>query len=670
MGVRDFTGRSAELRTLTRLLDEVDDRVPGTPLISIIAGTAGVGKTALAVHWAHQHAAGFPDGQLYAELQGFGPVGIPVDAVVVVRRFLDAFHVSPAHVPADADAQFSLYRSILAGKRVLIILDNVRDADQVRPLLPGTGGCLVVVTSRNELASLVALEGAVPLPVGLLAPGEARDLLARRLGAARVGREPAQADDLASLCARLPLALNIAAARAAARPVMTLRTLTARLRDARLDLLTAGPGHADVRAVFSWSYHALSTPAARMFRLLGLHPGPGISAHAAAALAGLDDGQTSVALDELINANLLEEHASGRYDLHDLLRDYAAEQARACDSEDEQRAAIRRVLDHYLLTAHTAALFFVRHDQLPHLLQTSAGVTGALLADAEQARAWCQAEQPVVTAAVSLAADTGFAAHAWQLACSIEALPEQWRRWQEQVTMSHIVLAAARQAGDQLGQAYAHRQLGRALSTGGRHAEASNHLQRALVLFSRYGDRISYAGTALTLAGDLGMLGQPAQALALSERSLEIYQTAGHRAGRVNALGAVGWYHLLLGSYEQGLAICQQAIQLEPLADDPSAKHMRAAVLDSIGYAHHHLGHHSAAAVSYREALLISQSTEQDKFQSMILDHLGDAYLAAANAAAACDAWAQALAIVNDLHNPCAGQLRAKIRDTNAYLQK
>jgi DNA-binding SARP family transcriptional activator/tetratricopeptide (TPR) repeat protein len=662
-GIPHFTGRKAELDLLSAAMGEPGSPDSGTVVISAIGGMAGVGKTALAVHWAHQHAAGFPDGQLYADLRGFGPAGVPVDAAVVARRFLEALGVPAARIPADTDAQFGLYRSMLAGQRMLIILDNARDADQVRPLLPGAGGCLVLVTSRSELADLIALEGAVRLPVGLLDPKEARDLLARRLGADRVAAERAEADELAGLCARLPLALNIAAARAAARPAQTLRELAAGLRDARLDLLSAGPGHADVRAVFSWSYRALSPPGARLFRLLGLHPGPDISIPAAASLAALDHGPARLALDELAGANLLAEHVPGRYALHDLLRAYAAEQARACDSEDERRAAVRRVLDHYLLTARAAALLLVRRGRQPHPPEMSAGVTGLPLADQEQARAWCQAEQSVLLSAILLATEAGFTAHAWQLAWSIEAFPEQWRRWQDQIATGQIVLAAAGRAGDEVGQAYAHRYLGDALLLGSRPAEAYGHLQAALALSGQLGDRISQADTELSLAEALGQLGQPAEALARSRRSLEAYQAAGHDAGQATALNHIGWWHLMLGNYEQGLAACQDAIELIPCTDDLSLRFVQAATLDTIGYAHHHLGHYGDAVARYQEALHAYQSLGELKLQATILDHLGDTCLVAADPAAARDAWRQALAIFDDLSHPGAAQVRAKIRD-------
>jgi tetratricopeptide (TPR) repeat protein len=350
--------------------------------------------------------------------------------------------------------------------------------------------------------------------------------------------------------------------------------------------------------------------------------------------------------------------------LHDLLRAYAAEQARARDNEDERRAAIRRVLDHYLLTARAAALLLVRHDRPPRLPETSAGVTGAPLADRDQARAWFRAEQPVLLAAVSLAVSTGSAAHAWQLAWSVESFPEQWTRWQDQLVTSEIVLAAAGQAGDQAGQAYAYRHLGQVLFAGGRHAEARDHFRRALDLFGQSGDRIGRAEAELGLAAALGELGKPAQAIVRSQRALRVYQAAGHDAGQAYALNSIGWQHVMLGRYEQGLAACQDAIEFLRHADDPNRGALVAATLDSIGYAHHHLGRYGEAVASYREALRVCQDVEELKLRaSALLDHLGDTYLVTDGPAAARDAWQQALDILDDCCHPGAGQVRAKIRD-------
>ena len=277
----------------------------------------------------------------------------------VIRGFLDALQVPLGRIPASPEAQAGLYRSLLAGKRMLVLLDSARDADQVRPLLPGSASCLVVVTSRHQLAGLAVTEGAREISLDVFTEEEARDLLALRLGMQRLASEPEAVRRLTELTARLPLALSIAAARAAGHPSFRLATVAAELGDARsrLDVLDAGDAASSVRAVFSWSYRSLNGPAARMFRLLGLHPGPDVSASAAASLAGIPPAQARHALSRLTSAHLLAEHAPGRYAFHDLLREYAAEQAR----DNEDRTALHRVLDHYLHSARAADRLLIRH---------------------------------------------------------------------------------------------------------------------------------------------------------------------------------------------------------------------------------------------------------------------------------------------------------------------
>jgi len=332
--VPGFAGREPHLRQLDALAFDPDTGdAPATALvITAIDGMAGVGKTALAVHWAHRVADRFPDGQLYVNLRGFDPTGTVVSAAEAIRGFLDAFQIPAQRIPVGLDAQAALYRSLLAGRRMLIVLDNARDAEHVRPLLPGTPGCLVVVTSRNQLTGLVAAEGAHPLALDVLDRAGARELLTRRLGARRVAAEPEAVNEIIDRCARLPLTLALAAARAAARPQVPLTALAEQLRT------TTGGGLAafavddpatDVRAVFSWSYRTLTPEGARLFRVLGLHPGPDISAPAAASLAGIPVDRVDALLAELTRAHVLAEHAPGRYTFHDLLRAYATDRAHA-----------------------------------------------------------------------------------------------------------------------------------------------------------------------------------------------------------------------------------------------------------------------------------------------------------------------------------------------------
>lgn len=333
-----FVGRCAELDRARALLPERGG-APATVVISAIGGMAGIGKTTLAVHWAHEVADRFPDGQLYVNLRGFDPTGSLVTPDEAIRAFLGALGVPPMRIPSGLDAQTALYRSMLARRRMLVLLDNARDTDQARPLLPGSPGCLVIVTSRNRLTGLVAGEGAHPLTLDQLTPDEAHGLLARRLGTARPAAEPRAADEIITRCARLPLALAIVAAHAVAHPGFPLSAIAEELRDSHgsLDAFASGDDiTTDVRAVFSWSYKAVSAPVARMFHLLGLHSGPDISAPAAAALAGLPVRETRGLLVELTRAHLLTEHFPGRYTLHDLLRVYAAERVRAEETAEER----------------------------------------------------------------------------------------------------------------------------------------------------------------------------------------------------------------------------------------------------------------------------------------------------------------------------------------------
>lgn len=335
-----FTGREAELAQLKGLLPD-DGEPPTTLLISAIGGMAGIGKTTLAVHWAHRIAHRFPDGQLYINLRGLHPTGSAMPPAEAIRIFLDALGVPAQNIPASPEAQAALYRSLLAGRRMLILLDNARNAEQIRPLLPGSSGCLVIVTSRSQLTGLVANDGAHPLTLNPMTPAEAHGFLARRIGAARLAAEPRAADELITLCARLPLALAIVAARAATYPGFTLDAIAQELRDNQgsLDAFTGYDPTTDIRAVFSCSYETLSAPAARLFSLLGLHSGPDLSAPAAAALAGLSSAKTQRLLVELTGAHLLTARAPGRYTLHDLLRIYAVERVVAEGTPQERDRA-------------------------------------------------------------------------------------------------------------------------------------------------------------------------------------------------------------------------------------------------------------------------------------------------------------------------------------------
>jgi tetratricopeptide (TPR) repeat protein/transcriptional regulator with XRE-family HTH domain len=655
---RNFVGRTAELRLLDSLLGTIAGEA--SPVVALISGTAGVGKTSLALHWAHQVSDRFPDGQLYVNLRGFGPTGLPVTPAAAIRDFLSAFQVPGERIPTSPDAQEALYRSVLAGKRVLVVADNARDADQIRPLLPAGPGCLVLVTSRGQLTSLVAGQGAFPISLDVLPDAEARELMSRRLGSGRAAGDPAAMARLTGLCARLPLALAVAAARAVARPQQPLSVLADELREeqTRLDALDGGDAAASVRSVLSWSYASLSVPAARMFRLLGVHPGPDISAPAAASLAGVDREAAREALTELVSANLITGDHPGRFGFHDLLRSYAAEQARSLDSAPARRTAIHRALDHYVLTAHAAMRML--NPQTATRTAALSPSPGALPEDVTtygDAMAWYEAERHVLSAAVQAAVSAGFDVHAWQLPAAMASFVHLRGYWPEYAELHQAGLAAALRLGDPWPQARMHHGLGQAQSLLGSFDDASFHFGLALDLYRQVGDRTAQALLHTNLGGMLDRLGRYRESLAECEDALAIYTELGDRAWQARALNNVGWCHAQLADYRQCLRNVRQAIGLHQEIGD---EHGEATAWDSLGYAHHHLGEHDEAVACYEQALQMFRDLGHRFNQADILTHLGDAHAAAGHPDDAQEAWREALEILDDLQHDDADGVRAR----------
>jgi DNA-binding SARP family transcriptional activator/tetratricopeptide (TPR) repeat protein len=660
-----FVGRGPELAALSQLVEPAG-RAGGAAVVAVIGGTAGVGKTTLALHWAHREAGRFPDGQLYVNLRGFDPSGHPVAPPEALRSLLDGLGVAPERIQPDPDSRAALYRSMLAGRRILVLLDNARDADQVRPLLPGSPGCLVLVTSRTQLTSLSATVGALPVVLGMLTGPEARDLLGLHLGP-RVRADPGAADDLAGICARLPLALAVTAARAAARPELPLAQLAASLRGTqdRLGALTAGDSATDIRAVFSCSYLDLRPAAARIFRLLGLHPGPDISAPAAASLADVPPRQAQQVLGELTAAHLLTEHAPGRYALHDLLRAYAAEQAEAADAEPARRGARHRVLDHYLHTAHAAALLLNPTRDVIALDPPGPGVRPEPLPDPARALAWFQAEHKVLLAMITQAGDAGFDVHAWQLPFELTNFLDWQGHWPDWAATQRSALAAAQRLGDELGQAHAHHHLGYAYARLGTHADAHQHLSRALSLYQRLGYLVGQARVHHIRCMEHNQRSRHPEALADGLQALRLYQQAGHDRGRAGALNAVGWSHAQLGNYHEAVTFSVQALTMHRALGN---QHGQATTLDTLGYARHHLHEYDEAIACYQQALALCAELGDRDAQADTLTHLGDAQHDAGQIQAAADSWQRALRILENLRLPGADQVRARLADAAARI--
>jgi DNA-binding SARP family transcriptional activator len=663
---RHFVGRAEELAELTKLLDQASDDMPGTVVISAISGSAGVGKTALAVQWANQVAGRFPDGQLYANLRGFDPSGDPVRPAEAIRGFLDALGVASPQQPTAIQAQAGLYRSLLASRRVLVVLDNARDADQVRPLLPGKSACMVVVTSRSKLAGLVAADGACPLSVGVLPRSDAAELLARRLGRPRLAREPQAAAELIELCARLPLALAIVAAHAALSPALTLHELGRDLKAAttRLDAMDTGEVATSLRAAFACSYQVLSHPAARMFRLLGIHPGPDITAAAAASLAGIPAVQAHALLHELARCHLVTELPPGRFAFHDMLRIYAAERTRTEDSEAERGSATHRMLDHYLHSAHEAALLSPHFDALP-LAPPQPGVSREDVTSSTQAMAWFEAEHRVLLAAIALAARAGFEIHACQLPATFTGFLDRRGYWDDYLSTQRTALAASLHRGDLEGQVRAHQGLGQAGTLLGFFSDARTHYGQALDLCRQRDDRQGQARARIGLAFAFEREGRYGESLAQCMHALELFRVLGDKPREAMTANNVGWCHAQMGNCQQALTWCQQAIALHQELGDAYGQAATSS-WDSLGYAHYQLGDYVQAASCFQVAVRLFGQFGDRCGQAWALAHLGDARFAVGSAETAREAWQQALAILDDLRHPDAGPVRAKLRQLDA----
>jgi DNA-binding SARP family transcriptional activator len=456
--VDGFVGRSSTLEFLAGLV--LAPATARSATIAVITGTAGVGKTALAVHWAHSVADRFADGQLYLDLRGFGPTGKATEPADAFRALLEALGTQPDEIPAGLDAQIGLYRTRTAGRRLLLVLDNARDAAQVRPLLPAGPSCRVVVTSRNRLTGLVATDSAVPVSLNVLTLEEARQLLVARAGHRMTGLDPTGLDAVAEFCARLPLALVIAAARLVSEPDRLADSFVAEVRD-RLDLFDDGDSQTDIRAVLSWSYAALRPAAARLFRLIGFCGLPALSVGAAASLAAIPVRLAGRLLDELGRVHLVTE-AGGRYGFHDLLRAYAGELAVRYDPRVERAAAIRRLLDHYL---HSACLAAARLDaQAVALAGPPVGVAVARLPDRAAAHAWFDTESVALPSLLRLAADQGLNLYPCQLGRAFADFLDRSGRSLDWTGAEQAVLDAACRLGDRAEQARAYRRLGRPLT--------------------------------------------------------------------------------------------------------------------------------------------------------------------------------------------------------------
>lgn len=664
--IRGFVNRGQSLQQLDVLFME-DREQAQISTVCIVAGTAGVGKTSFAIHWAHRIADQFPDGQLFVNLRGYDP-GPPMAPDQILERFLSALGVPHAAIPADLEARADLYRSQVAGRKMLIVLDNASSVRQVRPLLPGSPGCLVLVTSRSRLSGLVARDGARRLSLDMLDEAEAVSLIQSLIKEYRRNDDVDEITELVHLCARLPLALRIAAENAARRPQMPLRELIDELRDesALWDALATGDDEeADaVRSVFAWSYRALPETASRFFRLLGLHPGPDFSSRAAAALADIPLGRARRLLDDLVGAHLIEQQSSDRYGFHDLLRAYALDQVR--DEEDPafQRAVLRRTLLWYLRQA--SAVTEVIKPGAARVTLAAAGhdAHDITFPDYHEALHWYEQERLNLIAATRSAVTAGFHDIAWQLPISIHRVYTTYNDLDDWRITAPLALAAVRATGDRFGEALVLEGLAKLHTQSNDPLSAIEHHQAALAVRRDLGDRLGEVSSlnglglamlrahrlvetkayftetyqlaveladrrwqaiaANALAYTYAELREPAEAESRHDEALTLFRELHDRASEGDALHCASKIYRMAGRLPEALAAVQDALAI---AMDFENVAWEAWWLFELGQVQAALGDHGEAVKSYHRAAVLHRRLGDRVREASAWDATGISFL-------------------------------------------
>jgi DNA-binding SARP family transcriptional activator len=657
--VADFTGREDQIKHLCDLLASGDAEAdPGAVRIALVAGSGGLGKTSLAVHAAHRVSGSFPDGQLYVDLLGAAPQPLP--PADVLARFLRDLGVDGRDIPADDDERAARYRTILAGHRMLVVLDNARDAVQVRPLLPGTASCAVLITTRNRMPDLASTR---LVDLNVLDDDEALTLFTRVVGDERPSAEPEATAELLLACAGLPLAIRICAARLNTRSGWTIQTMASRLRDEHRRLDELRVGDMAVRASFQVSFASLPASIqpdgiapADAFRMLGLWHGPSISSAAAAALFGTPEYLAEDALEALVDAHLLESTSSDRYKFHDLLRVYSSERAVADLSGSVRDAALGRLLTWYMRTADSAATVVSPHRYNVPLDPGSDDPAPLGFDTAEDALAWYDSERVNIVAATRQASQRGLHEIAWRLPAPMFSVFNRRGNWADLVTMNRIALDSARQAGNRQGEAWVLNTLGMALGVI-RDSESIGCFEQSLAIRREIGDRRGETQTANNLADAYEALGRGIEAVDLLRRALELNRKVGDRYGEAVALSNLGAALLHLDRAEEAIDFLQQSRDI----------FAEIGYLDGAGYALHSLGRcylslgrDADALDCLQQALASHQAAGNRNRQAVTLRALGLAQSRNGQPAQAWESWNQAVAIFDHLGDSVqAAEVRA-----------
>ncbi|WP_405063190.1 tetratricopeptide repeat protein [Kribbella sp. NBC_01505] len=620
-----FVGRDPALKQLTTAL--AGDHQQATIAVSAVGGAGGIGKTSLVLHWAHRNLARFPDGQLFIDLRGFDPVEPPLSVDAAMSGLLQALGAD--RIPADPQARAGLYRTMLAGKRMLLVLDNAKESAQVPALLPGAAGCTVIVTSRNRLGGLLTRHGAVPVDLDVLDPADARELLLRQVGAARASAESAAFDEVLTHCAGLPLALAIVAARVVSRPDFPLSAFAEELRDtaARLDAFEGGELDAGLRSVFDCSYRALDPDAATLLALLARTPGQDIST---ASVAALVDGNPRRSLRVLESVHLIRQHAPGRYALHDLIRLYAREQKVDADQ------ALWRLADHYRRGVLEAAR--VASPDRPPVNGDQMASLG--LKDRAEASAWIDAESDNLMATQRLAVARGWSDIVWHIPYGLAP----FHTWQGQDSLNAelwtIALTVVPALEEPADQAMVHRYYGRSRGMLGQRDETVAHLEQALTYAVRSGQVTVRAACLQTLAEAHCFMEDFEAALPYGLAQLELYKTLGKQSWLADSYNLVGWIQAKLGRYDEGRAACLASLEIIEQTGDHDS---RGDVLDSLAFIALATESFDEALSAFEDALTSYRRIGNVRQMAETQDHIGDAYRTLGDVAAARNAWEQAL---------------------------
>lgn len=689
--VHAFADRVDQLAEMDLLLASAES-TPSTSavLVSAVSGTAGVGKTAFATHWAHRVSNRFPDGQLYVNLHGYGP-GKPVAPAEALTNLLRSLNVPASDIPLDLDARSARFRSLTAGRQMLIVLDNARSAEQVRPLLPGTSSCLVLVTSRDTLPGLVSRDGARRVNLDLLPEAQALALLRMLLGE-KVDEDIPAAVDLIRHCARLPLALRIAADLALSNADAPLSELVIDLADEqnRLDLLDAGADpYTAVRSVLSWSYGCLDPAEARMLRLLGLHPGREFDPTNVAVLMGTTSAKARRLLDSLVRAHLVERTRTKRYQMHDLLRVYAADLASQDEPQEFQEAALRRLFDFFLHAALLAMdLLFpqekARRPAIPVGAPKPIHFTGE-----DQALRWLESERATLLSMAARTAETTWAAYTTMLSTALYRFLDVYGHFEDAVALHTFAIAAGNQIGDPGAQGRALHNLGSVYQRLGRYEEAGDHFWQAIVLARRSGVH-DVAAFALSDLGLVQLLtGRSDLSLENLEEALGLFQRAGDLTGQGQVLNNMGMAYSRLDRLPEAIEHIQKALVLfrnthdRPrqgyalndigvimqatnrhfeahdhhtealaIARETGDRALEAAALNGLGNTERHLGSAQTVQNYHERALDISRETGDRYEEAQALEGLANMYQSSALFAPACAHWELALTIYSELGCP------------------